>query len=237
MSVNSLESLLNHMNGVSVCDGWGAIAVFGRAQLNRLLEKQYLAWLNESRQLPPLSGEFHLTDDGTESVILDSLVLGKPVLSFESASLNTSRVTLTMNIIAGTYSAMSRPVTGVPGLMSSFSISEDLGFKVEMKIDLDQLVGEVDKRGRITLDVASDPEMTCNLGSLPGVQKKIGAFIQGLLAAQPVDIRTFELGLFNFSGYNPLSPTGYYLRTQKAPVPKILWRPTMATAPWWFSSG
>ncbi|WP_458129723.1 hypothetical protein [Pseudomonas sp. Z2-11] len=217
MSVNSLESLLSHMNGVSVCHGWGAIAVFGRAQLNRLLETQYLAWLNESRQLPPLSGEFDVTDDGTESVTLDSLVLGKPVLSFESASLNSHRVTLTMNIIAGTYSAMSRPVLGVPGLMSSFSISEDLGFKVEMKIDLDQLEGEVDKKGRITLDLASDPEMTCNLGSLPGVQKKIGAFIQGLLAVQPVDKRTFELGLFNFSGYNPLSPTGYYLSTQKAP--------------------
>ena len=214
---NSLANLLARMRSGSVVMGWGAVAAFGRTQLNRLLEEQYLSWLNESRFIPPMSGLFYVTPDQTESVALDSLLLGKPVLSFASASLDRSRVTLTMNLVGGTYTAMSYPVTGVPHLLSSFSIAEDMGFKVEMQIDLTSVEGEVDKRGRVTLDLASDPNLKCNLGSLPGVQKKVAQFIQTYLAALPDDRRLFELGLFDFSGYNPLSPTGFYIRTQKAP--------------------
>ena len=214
---NSLANLLARMRTGSVVLGWGAVAAFGRAQLNRLLEEQYLSWLSDSRFIPPMSGYLYVTPDQTESVQLDSLLLGKPVLSFASASLQRSRVTVTMNLIGGTYTAMSYPVLGVPTLLSSFSIAEDMGYRIEMQIDLSQIEGEVDKRGRVTLDLASDPNLKCNLGELPGVQRKIAEFIQGFLAALPDDRRMFELGLFDFSGYNPLSPTGFYIRTQKAP--------------------
>lgn len=217
MSVNSLESLLNQMKGRSVTHGWGAVVAFGRAQLNRLLEEQYLTWLHEGRFVPPISGEVYI-DDQTESMQLDNLLLGKPVLSFASASLNQSMVTLTMNIVGGTYTAMSFPRGGAARVISSFSITEAMGYKIEMKISLNQIEGEVDKRGRVTLDVASDPSMTCNLGEGGGVKEKVAAFIQSRLAALPNDTRTFELGLFDFSGYNPLSPTGFYIRTQKAPA-------------------
>lgn len=214
---NSLQDLLARMRGGSVVLGWGAVAAFGRAQLNRLLEEQYLDWLSDSRFIPPMTGFVYVTEDRTESVQLDSLLLGKPVLSFASATLDRSRVTVTMNLIGGTYTAMSTPVIGVPRLISSFSIAEDMGFRIEMHIDLGQIEGEVDKRGRVTLDLAGDPKLKCNLGELPGVQNKIAEFIQGFLAALPDDRRLFQLGLFDFSGYNPLSPTGFYIRTQKAP--------------------
>lgn len=216
MSFNSLESLLNQMRVASVTRGWGAIAVFGQAQLNRLLEEQYLAWLSDSRVIPPISGNIVL-GDGEESVELVDLFLGKPVLSFGSASLNRSVVTLTMTIIGGTYTAMSHSKTSPSKLISSFSITEEMGYKVELLISLGQVEGEVDKRGRVTLDLASDPDLKCNLGDLPAVQAKIAALIQLHLAALPVDTRTYELGLVDFSGYNPLSPRGFYIRTQKAP--------------------
>jgi len=216
MSVNSLETLLNQMKGGSITRGWGAIAAFGRAQLNRLLEEQYLAWLSDSRFIPPISGNIVLAD-GAETVELVDLFLGKPVLSFASASLNKSVVTLTMNIVGGTYTAMSHPQSSASKLMSSFSISEEMGYKVELQIDLGQVEGEVDKRGRVTIDLAGDPDMTCNLGGFLAVQTKIAALIHMHLAALPGDTRTYELGLFDFSGFNPLSPRGFYLRTQKAP--------------------
>lgn len=216
MSNNSLESLLNRMSAGSITHGWGAVVAFGRAQLNRLLQEQYLAWLHEGRFIPPISGEV-FTDDRTELMKLDNVILGKPVLSFASASLNQSFVTLTMNMVAGTYTALSHPVgEGAHRLLSSFSITEDMGYKVEMKVSLNQIVGEVDKRGRVTIDVASDPAMTCNLGGLPGVQKIVAAFIQRHLAVLPQDQRIFELGLFDLSGNNPLSPNAFYIRTQKA---------------------
>ena len=216
MSVNSLQSLLNQMKGRSVTHGWGAVVAFGRAQLNRLLEEQYLVWLQEGRFVPPITGEVY-TDDQTESMALDSLLLGKPVLSFASASLNQSFVTLTINIVGGTYTSMSHPRGGAARLISSFNITEAMGYKIEMKVSLNQIEGEVDKRGRVTFDMSSDSAMTCNLGEGAGNQIKVAAFIQGRLAALPHDKRIFELGLFDFNGYNPLSPTGFYIRTQKAP--------------------
>ncbi|WP_338496422.1 hypothetical protein V5F23_20900 [Pseudomonas sp. WP18] len=215
---NSLESLLTRMTGRSITNGWGAIVAFGREQLNRLLETQYLTWLHEGRFIPPISGVAYI-DDRTESMTLDGLLLGKPVLSFASASLNQSMVTLTMNIVSGTYTAKSHPVGGgAVRLLSSFTITEAMGYHIQMKLSLNPIVGEVDKRGRVTLDVASDLQMTCNLGGMTGVDKHLAALIQSRLAVLPEDQRIFELGLFDFSGYNPLSPTGFYIRTQKAPA-------------------
>ena len=86
-----------------------------------------------------------------------------------------------------------------------------------MVLSLNEIQGEVDKRGRVTLDVASDVGMTCTLGGMPGVQKVVAAFIQSRLAALPMDQRIFELGLFDFSGNNPLSPTSFVIRTMKLP--------------------
>jgi len=205
------------MQGRSITRGWGAVVAFGRAQLNRLLEEQYLSWLHEGRIVPPISGDVFI-DDQTESMRLGKLLLGKPVLSFASSSLNQSMVTLTMNIVGGTYTAMSHPRSGAERVISSFSITEALGYKIEMKISLNGIGGEVDQRGRVTFDMASDLSMTCNLGEGTGGQRKVAAFIQGQLAALPVDSRTFELGLFDFTGHNPLSPTRFYIRTQKAPA-------------------
>ncbi|OOG79741.1 hypothetical protein B0E42_29260 [Pseudomonas sp. A25(2017)] len=214
---NSLQNLLNRMQGRSITHQWGAIVAFSREQLNRLLEVQYLTWLHDGRFIPPINGVAYI-DDRTESMTLDGVLLGKPVLSFETASLNESKVTLTMNLVAGTYTAKSHPVGGgAVRLLSSFTITEAMGYKVQMKLSLNQIEGEVDKRGRVTLDVASDLSMTCNLGGMPGVDKHLAALIQSRLAVLPQDQRIFELGLFDFSGYNPLSPTGFYIRTQKAP--------------------
>lgn len=217
MSANSLESLLARMKGGSITHGWGAIAAFGQVQLNRLLQEQYLAGLQEGRLIPPLTGEV-FTKDRTESMKLDSLMLGQPKLSFKKASLNHSNVTLTMNIVAGSYTAISRPVGGgAHRLLSSFSIDEGMGYKVEMEVSVNQIEGDVTKQGHVTIDVSSDLKMTCNLGGLAGVQEPIAAFIQSRLAALPEDQRTLDLGLLNLSGNNPLSPTRFYLRTQKLP--------------------
>jgi hypothetical protein len=98
------------MKGHSITHGWGAVVALGRAQLNRLLEEQYLDWLTAGRFIPPIKGEVFSTG-GTESMRLDGLLLGRPVLSFGSASLDHSIVTLSMNIVGGTYTAMSLPRT------------------------------------------------------------------------------------------------------------------------------
>ncbi len=55
---NSLEELLELMKKGSVTLGWGAVAVYSRDRLNRLLEQQYLTRFKENRYLPPFSHTF-----------------------------------------------------------------------------------------------------------------------------------------------------------------------------------
>ncbi|NWL18298.1 hypothetical protein [Pseudomonas umsongensis] len=217
MSNNSLESLLEQMSAGSICRGWGAIAAVGRSQLNRLLEEQYLARLGEYRTVAPLSGEVLAGDNDHLSVTLDSIVLGKPVLSFEKASLNSSLINLSMDIVGGTYTSMSLPVTAAPTLMTHFSIRQEHGYKVEMQLKLDELLGEVDRMSRVTLDLASGENLTTNLGDMPGVQAVIAPLIKTHLARQGKDRRLFELSLLDLSGTHGFTPAGVYFRTQRAP--------------------
>ncbi|KQN45038.1 hypothetical protein ASE98_08845 [Pseudomonas sp. Leaf48] len=217
MATHSLNSLLEKMKRGSITSGWGAVLAFGRAQLNRMLQEQYLAWLDKGRFIPPITGEV-FTESRTESMKLEGLVLGQPVLSFRKALLNQSFVTVSMNIVAGSYTAISRPLgDGAQQLMSTFKITEAMGYKIEMKVSVNQIKGSVDKRGRVALDLGRAEELTCNLGGLPGVTKPVAAFIKEYLTLLPEDMRTFELGLLDLSGNNPLSPTDFYIRTQKVP--------------------
>ena len=52
---NSIEHVLSRMREASVTLGWGAVAVYSRGRLNRLLQQQYFERLGGSRDLPLLS--------------------------------------------------------------------------------------------------------------------------------------------------------------------------------------
>ena len=111
MSVNSLESLLARMRQGSVTQGWGAVSVFSRSRLNRLLEQQYIERFNGYSFLPDFSGRVSLVEGGYDYIELQNIALGQPLLSFTSVSLTNSTAVLTMNIIAGRYTA-SRQTPG-----------------------------------------------------------------------------------------------------------------------------
>ncbi|WP_030131405.1 hypothetical protein [Pseudomonas sp. QTF5] len=212
----SLKDLLENMNGRSVCFGWAAVAVFSRTALNQLLADQYLDGLNASRFLPPMSGELSLTPENTESATFESIVFGKPVLSFEKSSLAGSTASLTMNIIGGSYTVIHSPVTAAPMLFSHMPITEDMGYFVKLKISLIQVTGNVDQRGRVMFEVDANPTAESNLGSTDSIRKKVAEYIRSYLSNQPDDWRMFELGLLDFNGNNPLSPTRFVIRTQKS---------------------
>ena len=217
MSTNSLQTLLAKMKQVDVMFGWGAISVFGRQQLNRLLAQQFVEGLHAFRIITPLSGQFYLDDARTESVELERVMLGQPQISFGSSSQGNSTATLTLNLIAGKYTTLSQPPGAPEVLISSFDLSESLGYTLQMEIDLAPLVGEVDCRGRVTIDLAAGRDPRCNLASQTLAQEKIGRELQEHLQNQPGNTRTYELSLLDFNGYNPLSPVAFYIRTQPAP--------------------
>lgn len=218
---NSKDQLLEYMRARETTQDWGAICMFGRARLNRLLEQQFVAGFDEFSFLPAFSIQrIDLTDDQTEWMELDSIILSKPLLSFETASLDNSRATLKLGIMSGVVKVFSSPAGSPARLLSSFTLFEPQGYVLEMGINLQLVVGEVDARGRVTLDFNNGLDFRCNLGEQLNARDRIGEAFEGVLKALPRHKRVFELGTLELQGYNPLSPTTFHIRTQAAPGAK-----------------
>lgn len=219
---NSLQDLLEIMAAGSVTRGWGAISVFGRAKLNHLLEQQYIENFKDYRFLPSFMGTLFLDGEGTDRAELENIELGKPLLSFSTASLTDSRALLTMNIVAGRYSTQHRPAGVTGSLTSTFSIAEQHGFTLEMDIDLSLVVGEVDRQGRVTLQLAQGINMRCNLaGNDTAANERLAGYFKDAFDRLPPDRAVFELGRLNLRGYSPLTPRSFRILTQAAPGAKV----------------
>jgi len=203
------------MDGANVTLGWGAVAAFGRTRLNSLLRDQYLQRLNALRFLPLLNADIDHKDHIRTRSVLRKLEFGPPTLSFTNASVNDSKAELTFPIVAGTYLSDS-PLA--ENLLTRFTISEDLGYVLVVDIDLSLAVGEVDRRGRVTLDLAQATAYRCNLmGHNDTVNALLAGAIQEHFSRLQHHQGRFELGMVDFAGYSPLTPTHFIIRTQAAP--------------------
>lgn len=220
---NSLATILGQMQGRSITAGWGAVSVFNRTRLNRLLQQQFVAGFNELSFLPAISGQVYLNFERTVWADLDSIVLSKPLLSFEQASLSNSKATLTLFVMSGSYTTFQKAVGEPPVMMSSLKVSEQQGFKVTLEVDLAMTPGVVDHRGLVTLDLARGVKFLCTLADEEHdeEQRLIGQLIQERFQRLPAHKRVFALGMLDLAGYSPLTPTSFEIRTQAAPGAKV----------------
>lgn len=211
---NSLEELREIMRKGSVTLGWGAVAAYSRHRLNRLLEQQYLARLEDNNYLPPFS--YTLIRAGVdEAVIVHGLEFGSPLLSFSNASISNSKAILTLNIIKGTVRNSSR-------LVGSFEITEALNYWLQMEVDLETVRGEVDPYGRIALNLARGATFSSNLfGNEADLNTQLVKALEAWMVEMPARCAMFELGTVDFRGYGPLTPTQFTLRTQAAAGARI----------------
>ncbi|WP_434681199.1 hypothetical protein J3P77_08945 [Pseudomonas sp. R1-18] len=217
MTDNSLQNLLKRLEQGNVTHGWGVIVTYSRDQVNRLLARQHIEGLDGLRFLLPYTETFYVNDDRTEEMELRGIVMGAPILSFETASLNRSALTLTMNIVGGSFSSQRHAAGVPPTLLKAITITEDMGFYVRMTVDLGQAYGEVDKQGRLTVDLSVSEKVTCNLGSTERIRERMGQYFQRYFAGQPEQQRRFTIGKVELNSYDPLSPTAFAVRTQRAP--------------------
>lgn len=220
---NSLEYVLSQMQGRSMTSGWGAVSVFNRTRLNRLLQQQFVAGFNELSFLPAVSDRVYLNFEETVWADLDSIVLSKPLLSFEEASLSNSKATLTLFIMSGSYTIFQKATGEPPVLISGLKVSEQQGFRVTMEIDLAMTPGVVDHQGMVTLDLARGVKFMCTLADdrHSEEQRLIGQLIQQRFQRLPIHKRVFVLGMLDLAGYSPLTPTSFEIRTQAAPGAKV----------------
>lgn len=219
---NSLESLLERMRQGSVTEGWGAVSVFSRAKLNRLLEQQYIERFQRLAFLPPFMGDIGPDGQQTDTVSLANVELGPPLLSFNTATQTNSRALLSMNMVAGSFITRHKGAGVATTLSSTFSVTEQMGFRLEMDIDLSMVFGEVDWQGKVTLNLADGVNFRCNLaGNDDAVNERLANFFKQEFESLPPHRSVFQLGMLELRGYNPLSPKFFRLITQAAPGAKV----------------
>ncbi|MDR0281731.1 MAG: hypothetical protein LBJ37_28075 [Paucimonas sp.] len=217
MSEQTLEKLLATMREKPINLGWGAVAAFGRDRLNEFLRKSYVDSSSNFRRIKPFSMRVALDANRVAMADLTDLVFGPPQVSFESSALPGSEVTLSLEVVAGTFSLVGE-ATGAPRRLAySFDLSEHSGFRFFMALDLSTIVAEVDRSGRFVLNLAEGTKWSCNMVAEWPAQELLGEAIFGYLKQQPAENLIFELGGLNFNGYHPLSPMSFHLAAQRAP--------------------
>ncbi|HDS1735571.1 hypothetical protein [Pseudomonas sp. BP8] len=218
LTLNNKAALLERLAQGNIMNGWGAILAFDQAQINDLLEQQYLSAFNDLSFLTPISESFSTDDSGEERVTLDGLVFGVPHLSFEQASLSNANATLTLNLIAGTSTTMLHLPGRPPQLLRVQSLRESMGYHLKMTVDLNVRSSQVGDRGMLLLDLTRSKGFASNLGMVPEVAIRIGELLGAKINAHPAYRQLFTAAMLDLSDYGPLSPTSFAVRTQPHPA-------------------
>jgi hypothetical protein len=219
MAGNSRADILAKMQLGTITEGWGAITVFNRTRLNRILLQQWIEKYDGSGYMPPFSGRAYTTELKTEYSDLNDIVLASPRLSFDSqenADFSNSSATLTLSILSGTYTAYAVG-DGFDSVLYSYTIQEAHGYTLTINVDLAMVSGEVDELGRVVLDLSKGTKIECNLAGPKVARLELGKYFQQRFNELPPHRRVFELGMLDLKGYNPLTPKRFEIRTQQAP--------------------
>jgi hypothetical protein len=217
MASNSLAAIVEKMKAGSITEKWGAVCAFSRERLNRVLQQQWLEKYDGTHYLPVFSGRMNLNVTGTEYGILTNIMLGKPLLSFEPARLDTSRAKLTLSILGGSFAVHERS----RGVLYEFDITEAHGYTLTVELDLSLVVGVVDRLGRVTLDLSKGTKFSCNLAGPQASQEEIGKYFDERFKALPPEEQVYVLGILDLKGGSDLTPTNFIVLTQRAPGAEV----------------
>jgi hypothetical protein len=215
---NSLQTLLKQMQqqGSTTLD-WGAIWTIDRHTINNILRHDYLQRLAKYTMLAPLNGELTLEGE-TEKHTFRHLLLGPPRLSFNYKVASSSYVTVTLDILAGTYQIMRYPTRGNPVLHKIEDLAPQMGYNLTIELKLESMIGDINQRGYITLDLTKGSNYCCNLGTTSMLQSRIGDVLCQSMTLQPLDRYYYALPMLDLNHYQRLSPYEFVIRTQASPV-------------------
>ncbi|MCH5512553.1 imidazole glycerol phosphate synthase [Pseudomonas syringae] len=209
----SLSAIVQQAGAGTLTQGWGAVAAVSRSDLNRHIEQQYIERYRELAFLPLFTGEIVVDERQGDTVRLKQVVLGVPVLSFVADSAGSSSVLVTMNIVSGRYSGLHQPQGSATTVSGSFIISEPMGFRLAMTVDL--FVGE---EGHVLLDLADGAGVACNLGGVDdAINQALADFFAREFKQIALHCRVFSVLQAQLNRYHVQTPTRLRLLTRAAP--------------------
>jgi hypothetical protein len=213
----SFAGLCGRMQGKSITRGWDAICTMSRAKVNSLLEQQYIARFNKGSFLEKISGEHSISSNQYAVLELKGLILSAPRLSFVNATLANSRARLTMVVEAGTVNQRLDIPNYPSRVTSSYRVTPQQGYTVDMDIDLLAAPGTVEEGGKVIINLANAYNFTSNLVEGAMAQEALGQLFHEWFDDLPPEQKIYELGTLNFNADDHLVPREFEIRTQRAP--------------------
>lgn len=217
MSIYSKDALLERLRQGDVMHDWGAIVAINGAQINHMLEQQFLATFDDQRFIMPFDDTFALDETQTEFLTLSNVVLGPPRLSFENSYMSNAKATVTLPILTGSVVSRLHFAGRPPRLNYSMNLHEYMGYELKMTTMLQVKATGVSNQGRLTLDLATGDRPSCNLGLTEQAAQIIGDRMTRQIMAHPSYRQTTVAVTLDFSDFGPMSPMDFTVRTQPHP--------------------
>jgi hypothetical protein len=213
------EILRSKMNGRSVTQGWGAVAVISQAALNRSAVDNYVQRFNHRAYMPLVKVSLNDEEEGVQSEV-GEIVFGTPLYSFEKAKLSGSVITMTLPIMAGVYSQLVNALGTTETKSSTSIITEGHGFKLWVEVELEVPLGYIDGQTRVIADLQAGFGWRTNIAGKDETsdenRKWADSFKSYYKVADPAS-RRWMLAKLNCIAYTPYSPASCLVRTQKDP--------------------
>lgn len=214
----SISELLAWLNGKSRTYGWGAIVSYDRRKTNQLLSQLYIERFNSGSYLPLISESMQSSQHSIEHVT--GLKLSVPKLSFDTASLDDSRASLTMDFVGGLIMTELKVDGSAPRIDKIQKVLPIGGPQLSMIINLKRANGDVGDAGLVTLDISQGEGFKANfvLGNLS--QEMIGSRFKEIFSGLDGDQKIFPLGTLTGDLNGPLTPKDFSILTMAAPGAK-----------------
>jgi len=203
----SKNDLLEILKDKTVTLGWDAVAVYERDHVNMVMEQQYVNKVAEGTHFPPISKR--LEDVGnSQTIILDSLLIGTPLISFEEANIESSYVKVRLELVSGIVTILDKE-----GINRIDDVNTVNGYALELKVALENISGSVDDEGQVIIDFSKSTLLDVSFPgmTLPGVVIEL---FRDFLKNNPV---SYVINTIDVRGANILTPQKFIVRTQVAP--------------------
>ncbi|MBK5008029.1 hypothetical protein [Pseudomonas sp. S32] len=218
MARETLEEFITYLSQAPRTLGWDAILAYDRNKANRLLIQEYIQRFSKNSYFEPLTFTTEITPGQRWEITYD-YVLDKPRLSFEHASISSSRADLSMRIVGGRQLGISKAMGDSHSKITRLKMADALnGATLHVRIELEKSAGSVTEAGAVQIDMTKGTQFYLTFADTDEENRLGGERFKKIFDAWPKEKQHFELNKLAVDPDNFLQPQTFLVRTHAAPV-------------------
>lgn len=213
MASSSLESLLAWMKDSSRMLGWDLIVALDGRKINLGLRHDHIIRLSQGNDLGVITGSTNIPNTNL-SHFLSGFRLAAPMLSFQSASLQSTKASLRLAVVGGTQ-ILVQAVQGQKNILSLTALDPLDGTHVTLDVPFAANAGDV------SLDLANSEDVLLTLFRTPNEQREVGKLFKEWFSQLPNEQRVYTLSRLPDQGNPLMLARRVDVRTQRRDAPAL----------------